>query len=163
MFVATATCHLAQSPLLVDEGTQTFEHVNLAALGIDATVDVDAAAYETRTGEKPGGVRFTGAEAVTGAAAGTKAPDASATLSGVVNAAVKRVNRLTGQEFWVLHLDVPLPLDVLVSADVFPEPQIGTVVSGDFLLVGEVIAPQGCGDSCGDGGCGCGSGGCGGH
>ena len=148
---------------MVDEGTQTFEHVNLAALGVEVAVDVDATAFEARTGERPGGVRFTGAEAVTGAAAGTKAPDASATMSGVVNSATKRTNRLTGQEFWLLHLDVPLPIDVLVPAEVTPAPEPGTVVSGSFLLAGEVIAPQGCGDSCGDGGCSCGSGGCGGH
>ncbi|KGF16957.1 hypothetical protein ACLB3A_01910 [Corynebacterium freneyi] len=161
--VATATCHLAQSPLLVDEGTQTFEHVNLAALAVDAAVDEDAAAFEARTGEQPGDVRFTGAEAVTGAAAGSTSPDASATLSGVVNSATKRTNRLTGQDFWLVHLDVPVPLDVVIPADVDAAPQPGTVVSGTFLLAGEVIAPQGCGDSCGDGGCGCGSGGCGGH
>ena len=161
--VATATCHLAQSPLLVDEGTQTFEHVNLAALAVDAAVDEDAAAFEARTGEQAGNVRFTGAEAVTGAAAGSTSPDASATLSGVVNSASKRTNRLTGQDFWLVHLDVPVPLDVVIPADVDAAPQPGTVVSGTFLLAGEVIAPQGCGDSCGDGGCGCGSGGCGGH
>lgn len=161
--VATATCHLAQSPLLVDEPTQTFEHVNLSALGVDVTVDADAAAYGERTGARPGEVRFTGADAVTGADAGRRAPDASATLSGVVNASSTRVNRLTGQEFHLLHLDMPVPMDVLVPAGVSPAPAVGTVVSGTFLMAGDVIAPQGCGDSCGDGGCGCGSGGCGGH
>lgn len=156
----TATCNLAQSPLLVDEGTQTFEHVNLAALAVDVTVDADAAAYADRTGAKPGECRFTGAEAVVGGSAGTRAPDASAFISGVVNAAVRRTNRTTGQEFWFVHVDAPVPMDLCLPGDLDPAPAVGAVVSGDFVMVGDVIAPSGCGDSCGDGGCGCGSGGC---
>lgn len=164
--VATATCNLAQGPLLVDEGTQTFEHVNLAALGVEVSIDPDAAAYEERVGRAPGEAVFTGAEAVTGASAGVRAPDASALLSGVVVTAAARTNRTTGQEFHLLHLDLPVPMDVLVPAGTAAAPAVGSVVSGTFLLAGEIIAPGGCGDSCGDGGgCGCGSdgGGCGGH
>ena len=161
---ATATCNLAQAPLLVDEGTQTFEHVNLAGLAMEVAVDDDADAYHARTGDKAGECRFTGAAPIVGGSAGSKAPNASAFISGVVNAAVKRTNRTTGQEFWFVHVAAPVPMDLCLPADVSPAPEVGKVVGGMFLMVGDVIAPSGCGDSCGDGGCGCGSGGsCGTH
>ncbi|MEJ5919676.1 MULTISPECIES: hypothetical protein [unclassified Corynebacterium] len=153
----SVTCALAQSPLLVDEGTQTFEHVNLAALAVDAQVS-------DNDGSNPQQLRSLGAEAIVGPKAGTTAPDASVEISGVINQVNKRTNRLTGQDFWLIHADVPVSIDILLPAiDDEPEPAPGQIVTGRFLMVGDVIAPQGCGDSCGDGGCSCGSGGCSTH
>lgn len=162
--IENACCVLAQGPLIVDEGTQTFEHVALSALATDFAIDESEQAYSERTGsdEKPAKQDFVGARAVVGDLAGKAAPSAIVELAGVVNNSRKRVNELTGQKFWALNLALPTPMEVLVpGGDIAPQP--GMVVSGIFLLTGDIIAPQGCGGGCGDGGCGCGDGGCGGH
>lgn len=161
--IHTASCALAQGPLLVDEGTQTFEHVSLSALASSFTIDADAAAFAERTGKTANIQNFVGADAVVGNATGSKSPSAEIELAGVVNSSVKKINELTGQKYWMVHLALPVPMDVLVPGMPDQEPpQPGMVVSGSFVLTGDVIAPSGCGDSCG-GSCSCGSGGCGGH
>ena len=160
--IATATCALAQGPLLVDEGTQTFEHVSLSALATETALYKDAEAYTKVIGAEPKIQEFTGAEAVVGAKAGTAAPSAEAHLAGVITSATKKVNELTQQSYWELSLDLPFAMDVLVS-DADMQPEVGNVIAGTFLLTGDILAPSGCGGGCGDGGCGCGDGGCGGH
>ncbi|MDO5029223.1 MAG: hypothetical protein Q4E11_01395 [Corynebacterium sp.] len=160
--IEIACCVLAQGPMIVDAGTQTFEHVALSALATDYAFDESAEEYEKRTGEKPNKLNFVGAKPLIGKQAGATSPSAAVELAGVINNSRKHVNELTGKKFWVLNLALPTPMDVLVpGGDVAPQP--GMVVSGKFLLTGEIIAPQGCGGGCGDGGCGCGDGGCGGH
>lgn len=161
--IHTASCALAQGPLLVDEGTQTFEHVSLSALATEYAIDETAEQYTERTGQKPELQNFVGADAVVGESNGNTAPSATVELAGIVNSSIKKVNELTGQKYWMAHLALPVPMDVLVPGNTGEEPpQPGMVISGSFVLTGDVIAPSGCGDSCG-GGCSCGSGGCGGH
>lgn len=155
--IATACCALSQGPLLVDEGTQSFESVALSALATDFHLDPDEAAYSQRTGEAPKMQEFIGAEAVVGSLVGSQAPSAEVELAGVINSSLKRVNELTGQKFWVLNLALPIPMQVLVpGGEIAPQP--GMVLSGKFVLTGDIIAPLGCGGSggCGTGGCGCG-------
>ncbi len=152
--LGTAVCALAQGPLIVDEGTQTFEHVNLAALAVDVAVS---------NGEgKKSHCSFTGAEAIT-ANSGSQQPSASARLGGEVERAERRVNALTGQEFWVVVLDLPFSMEVLLPVSAAPELHTGDFLEGTFLLVGDILAPQGCGTGGGCGGCGGGGCGCGGH
>lgn len=160
--IATATCALAQGPLIVDEGTQTFEHISLAALATDVALYQDAQAYLKVIGTEPKIQDFTGAVAAVGANAGSAVPSAEAHLAGVITAATKKVNKLTNQSFWELQLDLPITMDVLV-ADADMQPEVGNVIAGEFLVTGDILAPSGCGGGCGSNGCGCGDGGCGGH
>ncbi|MCG7269066.1 hypothetical protein QP995_04210 [Corynebacterium sp. MSK032] len=160
--IEVATCLLSQGPMIVDAGTQTFEHVALSALATDFTLDASIEEYEKRTGATPTTLDFEGAKAIVGDQVGKTSPSATVKLAGVINNSRKHVNELTGKKFWVLNLALPTPMDVLVpGGDEAPQP--GMVVSGTFSLTGEIIPPQGCGGGCGDGGCGCGDGGCGGH
>ncbi|WP_448850935.1 hypothetical protein [Corynebacterium sp. 335C] len=157
--LTSLTCNLAQGPMIVDEPTLSFETVSLTALALSVRVFETAEDYEERMGRRPGRFYSTGAAPILHPGESSGQPDASAELSGVVRSSERRVNSLTGDEFWVVHLNAPVPMDVTLPGDVEPEPAPGTVVSGDFMMVGEVMAPAGCG---GDGG-GCGSGSCGCH
>ncbi len=154
--VTSLTCNLEQGPMIVDEPPLTFEQVSLTALALAVQLDESAAAYEDRTGYRPGRFYSSGAAPILQPGESTGRPDASAELSGVVERAEKRVTSLTGDEFWVVRVNTPLPMDVTLPGDIEPEPAPGTVVSGSFMMVGEVIPPAGCGSgSCGSGSCGC--------
>lgn len=156
--LTTLTCNLAQGPMVVDEPTLTFETVAITALALSVQVDGDEQAYVDRTGTHPGRFYFAGAAPITQPGESSGAPDASAELSGVVTNAETRVNTLTGDEYWVVRLRGPVPMDVALPADVEPAPEPGTVVSGVFMLVGEILPPAGCSDDgygCGTGGCSC--------
>lgn len=155
--VAALTCNLAQGPLIVDAGTQSFEQVALTALAVDAAV-VDADGADA--GEPA--ITATGAQPVLHPD-GTRLPDASARIRATVRSAERRVGELGGQAFWLLDLDLPVPMDVCLPAGEGPGPAAGDTVAGLFQLVGEILAPAGCGDGgCGSGGCGSGGCGCGG-
>ena len=159
--IATVTCNLAQGPLIVDEPVFNFERINLSALGVDVAFFDDADTYTSATGGAVGVFASVGA-GVVARGDGSQSPNAAANLVLEVKDAHYRFNTMTNQRF--VHLDVvaPFPLDVVVS-DVAELPTPGSIIAGTFTLSGSIIAPAGCGDSCGSGGCACGSGGCGSH
>lgn len=160
--VVSLTCNLAQGPMLVEAGTQSFEQVALTGLALQARVDGTPEKFSARTGHAPGTVKFPGAEPVLNPGSGTRSADATAEISAKIISADKRSNALTGQEFWHVTIGGLVPMDLTLPSDVegaVPAP--GAIVSGSFHVVGEIIPPAGCGGD--SGGCGSGSCGCGGH
>lgn len=72
--IEVATCLLSQGPMIVDAGTQTFEHVALSALATDFTLDASIEEYEKRTGATPTTLDFEGAKAIVGDQVGKASP-----------------------------------------------------------------------------------------
>ncbi|MBV7295285.1 hypothetical protein KRX51_05040 [Corynebacterium sp. TAE3-ERU12] len=153
--VCSLTAHIAQGPMIVEAGTQSFEQVALTGLALDITTDASADAYAERTGNRPGTFNPVGAAPVLRAGGGV--PNACAVISATVSSVDRRANALTGENFYHATITAgPVPMDFCVSTDDVPTLEPGMVVSGTVQMVGEIIPPAGCGD-----GCGCGSGGCG--
>lgn len=61
---------------------------------------------------------------------------AGAVMSGKIEAAEMHSNTLTGENFWVLEVNVGFPLSVCVGEDdVSGRPRAGQVVAGEFLVL----------------------------
>lgn len=153
--VATLTVNLAQGPLLVDEPEQRWQQIGLTALGRDVTSYANEEAYEQATGETAGALISHGAQRIGDP---VTPPDAGATFSARVLEAELRTNALTGERFVHATVDGSFAFDVCYPATE-PLPVKGSVIAGKALLVGSLIASQGCGSGgggCGNGGCGCG-------
>lgn len=155
--VTTLTCNLAQGPLLVDEPEQRWQQLSVALLADAQSVTYyeNSEAYTNATGEQPGSLQSFGAEIVA-KGTGSEIPDASAEFSARILEADYRTNGLTGQRFIHATVDGSFAYDVCLP-DSPHLPEKNSIITGSGILVGSVLAPQGCG---GDGG-GCGSGGCG--
>lgn len=152
--VATIAANLVQGPLLVDEPTQQWQQIKLAAISVDSAL-FSTEAELTAAGFQPGTLTSKGAEVVSSGAAET--PDASATLAVQLTDIEVRTNELSDATFIHARTTSPLAMDVcLPSAGTIPAE--GTFVAGTFLLSAEIKPPAGCGGSggCGSGGCGCG-------
>lgn len=158
--VASVVCTLSQGPLLVDEPTQQWQLLNLAALATDFTkVEPSRPGNE----HEPGTYVSPGADIVSKGSAQT--PDATFTATLKLDAVAETQNTTTGDRFVHATVSAPFALDVCLPANDL-QLQPGDIITGSFLLSGRILPPAGCGDGdggCGSGGCGCGSGGCGGH
>ncbi|QPK78353.1 hypothetical protein G7Y31_07140 [Corynebacterium lizhenjunii] len=159
---AQITANLAQGPLLAEEGTQQWQQIELAAMGLNVESYPNAEDYEAATGIYPAAFESAGADIIKSNSAQT--PTAGATFAARVMESEWRHNQLTGQKFMHLIMDGLFPFDLCLAAD-FSGGQLpakDTILAGQALLVASIAAPAGgCGS--GSGGCGCGSGGCGNH
>lgn len=154
--IASVTATVAQGPLLSEEGTLTYQPVQLSALAVDAEV------YRTRDAAARAGVLKVGSVESTGLAdlnSGASAPHAGARLAVEVTGAERRTAALTGQSFWLCSVSAPFEFSVVVPADDSDDDlPVGTIVAGNVQFTATAVDPA----SCSSGGCGCGSGGCGG-
>ncbi|WP_026162177.1 hypothetical protein [Corynebacterium ulceribovis] len=157
MKVGTVTANLAQGPLLVEDGMQEFQQVAITALAIDAKLYDSETTYRAEHDAAPRILISEGALVVVNPSGSAK-PDSAARIAGTVTGVEKRTNGLTGQAFWHVIVDSPIPVDLCLPID-FPEPAVGNVISGRFSLTATVLEPVGA--SCGTGGCGSCGGGCG--
>ena len=116
--------------------------------------------YVAETGNQPG---FLDSDGISVVADGNGAahPDAGASFSARVLDADYRTNALTGQRFIHATVDGSFAYDVCLpdSLNITELPKKNSVIAGRAVMVGSLLAPQGCGS----GGCGSGSCGCGGH
>ena len=157
---ATVTANLAQGPLLVEEDTQEWQQLDLAAMGLDVKAYPSVDSYVEQTGENPDRLDSEGAEIVS-SGSGAKAPTPAIDFSGRVVESMRLDNELTGQQFIHVVLDGKIPFDLCLPDSFGDLPQKGTVLAGRALLTAAIAAPAG---GCGSGGgCGCGGCGCGGH
>lgn len=162
--VTSLTCNLAQGPLLVDEPEQRWQQIAITALaaaeGLEYYPTVED--YVAATGQQPGFLDSDGISVVA-AGDGSSRPDAGASFSARVLESDYRTNALTGQRFIHATVDGSFAYDVCLpdTLDLAELPKKNSVISGRAVMVGSLLAPQGCGSSGGD--CGSGSCGCGGH
>ncbi|WP_454939514.1 hypothetical protein [Corynebacterium matruchotii] len=160
--VTSLTCNLAQGPLLVDEPEQRWQQVAITALASaeDLRYYPTVDDYIAETGNQPG---FLDSDGISVVADGNGAvhPDAGASFSARVLDADYRTNALTGQRFIHATVDGSFAYDVCLpdSLNITELPKKNSVIAGRAVMVGSLLAPQGCGS----GGCGSGSCGCGGH
>ncbi|AKE41401.1 Uncharacterised protein [Corynebacterium kutscheri] len=153
--VTTVTLNLAQGPLLIDEPEQRWQQVAVTALATDVAYYETVADFEETTGNKVGTLTSLGAQKIND---GATTPDASATFSARVLEADYRTNSLTGERFIHATVDGSFAFDVCLP-DTIELPVKNSVLAGSAVMVGSIIAPQGCGSGgggCGSGGCGCG-------
>ncbi|MDN5581725.1 MAG: hypothetical protein ACTH2Y_01665 [Corynebacterium sp.] len=152
---ASLTATVAQGPLLSEEGTLTYQPVQITALAADLAV------YRTRDEAARAGVLRVGSVESTGLSdlnSGAVAPHAGASIAVEVAAAERRTAALTGQSFWVCTVNAPFAFTVVVPAGEEDDLPVGTILSGNVQFTTTAVDPA----SCSSGGCGCGSGGCGG-
>ncbi|MCS4489167.1 hypothetical protein N7326_01300 [Corynebacterium sp. ES2794-CONJ1] len=157
--ITTLTVNLAQGPLLVDESQQRWQQVGITALVDEHTLVIhpDEQRYRDASGRESGYIESPGAEVINAGSAAS-APTAAVKFSARVLQAEYRRNALNGQQFIHCTIDASIALDLCMPYQT-ELPVKGSVITGEALLVGSVVAPQGCSS----GGCGCGSGGCGSH
>ncbi|WJZ02900.1 hypothetical protein [Corynebacterium freiburgense] len=151
---ASITCNLAQGPLLVDEPTLQWEQLALSALAVQTQNYADSAAFQSEHGSEPQPMLVSQGAMLIASGSGAAAPDASAALTGIVQEATYRTNKLTGQRFIHATLEAPSFLDVCLPDGELP--QKGSIIAGTVMLTGSILPPAGCGDSCGSCGGGCG-------
>ena len=157
--VTTLTCNLAQRPLLVDAGEQRWQQLSLTALVDTKNLKTfpNVEEYLAQHGKQPGHLDSFGAQTII-SGNGTEAPSAAAEFSARVLDADYRINSLTGQRFIHATVDGSFGYDICLP-DIIELPTKNSIIGGTAVLVGSVIAPQGCGGSgggCGSTGCGCG-------
>ncbi|MEJ6548296.1 hypothetical protein PQI66_01905 [Corynebacterium sp. USCH3] len=153
--IASLTATVAQGPLLADEGTLTYQPVQVSALAADVAV------HRSRDDAARAGVLRVGSVESTGLTdlnSGAVAPHATATVAVEITAAERRTAALTGQPFWVCTVNAPFSFSVVLPDAGGDDLAPGTILAGDVQFTATAVDPA----SCSSGGCGCGSGGCGG-
>lgn len=159
--VTTLTCNLSQGPLLAEQPEQRWQQMGITALmyaeGLRHFSSVQE--FESEMSQEVGFVVSEGAQTIA-AGSGAVTPSAIADIAVRVLEAEYRHNALTGQRFIHATVDGSFALDVCIP-DTIELPEKNSVLAGQAIMVGSIIAPQGCGD--GSGGCGSGGCGCGGH
>lgn len=153
--IASLTATIAQGPLLSDEGTLTYQPMQVTALAADVAV------HRTRDDAARAGVLRVGSVESTGLTdlnSGAVTPHAAASVAVEVSTAERRRAALTGQSFWVCTVAAPFEFTVVVPDDGGDDLLPGTILAGSVQFTATAVDPA----SCSSGGCGCGSGGCGG-
>jgi hypothetical protein len=153
--IASLTATVAQGPLLSEEGTLTYQPMQVTALAGDVSV------HRTRDDAARAGVLRVGSVESTGLAdlnSGAVAPHAAGTVAVEVAAAERRTAALTGQSFWVCTVTAPFEFSVVLPDNGEDALPAGTIIAGPVQFTATAVDPA----SCSSGGCGCGSGGCGG-
>ncbi|WP_420099828.1 hypothetical protein [Corynebacterium sp.] len=153
--IASLSATVAQGPLLADEGTLTYQPVQVSALAADVAV------HRSRDDAARAGVLRVGSVESTGLTdlnSGAVAPHATATVAVEITAAERRTAALTGQPFWVCTVNAPFSFSVVLPDAGGDDLAPGTILAGDVQFTATAVDPA----SCSSGGCGCGSGGCGG-
>lgn len=154
--IASVAATVAQGPLLSEDGTLTYQPVQITALAGDVTV------HPTRDSAARDGILRVGtvdSVGMTDLNSGARAPHAAATIAVEITGAERRTAALTGQPFWMCTVRAPFDFSVVIPADGdLDSLPVGSILAGDVQFSATAVDPA----SCSSGGCGCGLGGCGG-